>query len=894
MIRKLLTILFVLAFARFSIAAEPRMRAHFIDVGQGACTLLEFPCGAVLIDTGGQDDEHVLHLGQFLTDFFSRRPDLHSTLNAVIISHPHIDHTRGIEAVFGNFRVANYIDDGLVRGSGRKGVKFVRDHQNEHMAFIREIDDEEIVALPERTGLHDDHIDSIFCQDCDPVIRVLSGGLKVNPGWADRDFDNLNNHSVVVRVDFGDSSFLFTGDLETPALETLVDFYDGTDLLDVDVYLVGHHGSNNGTIRSLVDAMTPDVAVIGVGRSTFGAGERRGFNTFSYGHPRRSVIEMLSDAIPGRRSRPIDVDVADGAADFSGFHVTKRIYATAWDGDVTISAKLDGSMRVTTGITDDSPVVADAAPAGVAASPAAAPAAAPAEPAPVPVADQLRYQWNLPVPEKRPDSGGNGKLVLFDVSHGGTAGQSDWVIDGAFSDFADALVQAGYTVREYRGVDKNGDGAIRFFDDRRFELSSQNEATIEFGAIQEASVFIMAETNRPLRKDERAALEQFVESGKGLFLIADHYNADRNLNSWDATEVFNGYNRSTSPQFDLGGLYGDLRNPGGASQGWLAETFGLRFRFNAVDCHSGATEVVAPDEAEQLTANVQPVLMAAGSTLAIVDPGKAKGIIYFASTDPVRGWNKAVEGGSGGLYFGGRDEGPYVAISKPNAGKAAFIGDSSPIEDKSARYRNELSGSLKNLHNGWNDSGSAATLCVNIVNWLAKPEGYVGFDGTNGHAAGVVTPVPMAPVEQDDPDDGQPWGNRPQGYDPWDTDTFSPGSYGAPLPFRGGGGGGGGGGTLPTSLTVSQALNMDDGTAVVIEGIIQGEHNDQYGLRLADDIGALQFLSVQLPKKFRSAFSPHLKPSVVGTKIRISGTRHPYTGLPGLKGVTSIDVIDGM
>ncbi len=49
------------------------------------------------------------------------------------------------------------------------------------------------------------------------------------------------------------------------------------------------------------------------------------------------------------------------------------------------------------------------------------------------------YTWNYPAPLKTPASGSsNGKLVMFDVSHGGTEGNADWVINGGFSDFADA------------------------------------------------------------------------------------------------------------------------------------------------------------------------------------------------------------------------------------------------------------------------------------------------------------------------------------------------------------------------------------------------------------------------------------------------------------------------
>ena len=76
------------------------------------------------------------------------------------------------------------------------------------------------------------------------------------------------------------------------------------------------------------------------------------------------------------------------------------------------------------------------------------------------------YEWNNSAPIKTPTaSNNNGKRVLFDVSHGGTEGNADWVIDGGFSDFADALVAEGYTVEEYRGIDLNANGKIEFVDD---------------------------------------------------------------------------------------------------------------------------------------------------------------------------------------------------------------------------------------------------------------------------------------------------------------------------------------------------------------------------------------------------------------------------------------------
>ncbi|QUI23468.1 hypothetical protein HZI73_14760 [Vallitalea pronyensis] len=391
------------------------------------------------------------------------------------------------------------------------------------------------------------------------------------------------------------------------------------------------------------------------------------------------------------------------------------------------------------------------------------------------------YTWNNVIPEKTPlPANDNGKLVLFDTSHGGTEGSADWVIDGAFSSFADALVAEGYTVREYRGIDKNNDGAIRFYDDRQPSLVALNECVITYAGISQADVFVMAEPNRPLKTSEYDALMQFVNAGKGIYFIADHYNADRNLNTWDATEVFNGYNRSTDATYNLGGEYGDMRNPQDANLGWLSENFGIRFRFNAIDCKSGVSDVRPASQTEGITQGVDPILMAGGATLSIVDGSKAKGLVYLSSSDNATKWSYAADTG---LYFGGEAEGPYVAISKPSTGKAAFIGDSSPVEDDTPKYLRQTDGTTKKTWPGWHDTGHAATLSVNIVNWLATPESYVGFDGVT-HTAGTVTPNPMIDIEKAE-QQPEPWSNPSGGYDPWNTDTFAAGSFGAPLPSDG-------------------------------------------------------------------------------------------------------------
>jgi beta-lactamase superfamily II metal-dependent hydrolase len=335
-------------------ASAPQMQAHYIDVGQGASALLEFPCGAVLIDTGAQDDDHVEHLASYLADFFRRRSDLNNTLATVFITHPHIDHTKGLPRVAATCRIQNYVDDGKVMGSGKNQVKWIRDQaeSGQLMTRIREISDDEITALPNKKGLADDAIDPFMGAENAPNIVVLSGGMTTNPGWSSTQFKDLNNHSLVIRVDFGKSSFLFTGDLEIPAIQTLVDYYRNTHMLEVGVYHVGHHGSDNGTDRALLEAMRPSIAVMGVGQWDYGKGLRYPFTTYRYGHPRLSTMELLGEFISGTRV-PMETMVFEASQEPSDYIVQKEIYATAWDGDVTITAGLDGDMNVTTQHAND-------------------------------------------------------------------------------------------------------------------------------------------------------------------------------------------------------------------------------------------------------------------------------------------------------------------------------------------------------------------------------------------------------------------------------------------------------------------------------------------------------------------------------------------------------------
>jgi competence protein ComEC len=341
-------------------AALDQMVAHFIDVGQGDAVLLEFSCGAVLIDTGGEATDEVVgrdRLGNYLRDFFLRRADLANTLKLVVLSHPHKDHTDGVTALLDAqpaITIENIVDNGATdKGSGISGQRKLQHYAADSGAGYAGLSEADITSA---AGMTSPTIDPIDCRPgggVDPKIVALWGRVDLNTAWA----NDANNDSVVVRVDFGNASFLFTGDLEKEGIDAMLTSY-AVDLsaFDVDVLKVGHHGSHNATTEAFVAAITPKIAVIQAGDSRL---SQAPFSAYSFAHPHQDAIGMLLNSQHGvsmtRPTKNVRVGVkgrnpTTGALpQFTTIAVTRAIYTTGWDGNIAVIANKDGTLKVETG-----------------------------------------------------------------------------------------------------------------------------------------------------------------------------------------------------------------------------------------------------------------------------------------------------------------------------------------------------------------------------------------------------------------------------------------------------------------------------------------------------------------------------------------------------------------
>ncbi len=218
---------------------------HFLDVGQADSILVQQGDDTLLIDAGNNED------GDLVVAYI--RSLGIQDLDYVIGTHPHEDHIGGLDTVINAFTVGKIImPDAITDTETFEDVLLAI--KNNGLKITK--------AVP---GTHY----SLGLAGLDLLGPVLSSE------------DGLNHASVVSKVSFGDTAFLFAGDAETVDEKAMIS--QGFDL-DADVLKVGHHGSGSSTCAALLQAVSPLYAVISVGQDN------------TYGHPAAETLARLADA----------------------------------------------------------------------------------------------------------------------------------------------------------------------------------------------------------------------------------------------------------------------------------------------------------------------------------------------------------------------------------------------------------------------------------------------------------------------------------------------------------------------------------------------------------------------------------------------------------------------
>lgn len=225
-------------------ASENILKVHFIDVGQADSIFIELPNSeTMLIDAGNNGD------GALICDYITNLG--YTSLTYIIGTHPHEDHIGGMDTVIDKFSVQS-------------------------------------IYLPKATTT---------TKTFEDVLNAMkSKNLKVNTAKANveliktdnlsinllapnsNEYESLNNYSAVVKITYGNNSFLFTGDAEKLSEKEI------TTNLKADVLKVGHHGSDTSTSQEFLKSVSPKYAVISVGKDN------------KYGHPNESTLTTLQTA----------------------------------------------------------------------------------------------------------------------------------------------------------------------------------------------------------------------------------------------------------------------------------------------------------------------------------------------------------------------------------------------------------------------------------------------------------------------------------------------------------------------------------------------------------------------------------------------------------------------
>jgi len=235
-------------FVVFNLTKNHFLEINFLDVGQGDSIFIETPNNyQILIDGGPSPNDLIENLSK-LMPFYDRSIDL------IILTHPEKDHITGLLEALKRYKIKNILWTGIIKDTSE---------WNEWNNLIKKEKSYIKIAEAGQKIIFDN---LIYFTVLYP-FEDLEGQI----------FNDSNDTSIVGKLVFKNNSFLFTGDIGKSVEKKLV---DKNIEIDSDVLKIAHHGSKNSTSIEFLEKVSPEIAVIQVGKN-------------NYGHPNNEVLARL-------------------------------------------------------------------------------------------------------------------------------------------------------------------------------------------------------------------------------------------------------------------------------------------------------------------------------------------------------------------------------------------------------------------------------------------------------------------------------------------------------------------------------------------------------------------------------------------------------------------------
>ncbi len=279
--KKVITICTLITLIALTVDISIRdFTVYFIDVGQGDCTLIKTKSNrTIMIDSGGNENIEEYDIGkQVLVPYLLTRGI--KKLDYIMVSHFHADHCNGFIEVINRIKI---------------GAILIAKQDT----YTKEFDTIKNIAQKRKVSIK-------YVKQGDKIKLDNSTTLEIL--YIGKDVNNLNNTSIMARIKYNNFSILFTGDAEKEEEEAILKACDNKTLKS-NVLKVGHHGARTSSTQEFLDAVKPQIALIGVGEKN------------NFGHPSSEVINRLKS-----------------------FNI--EIYRTDQMGEITIKVNSKGEIKV--------------------------------------------------------------------------------------------------------------------------------------------------------------------------------------------------------------------------------------------------------------------------------------------------------------------------------------------------------------------------------------------------------------------------------------------------------------------------------------------------------------------------------------------------------------------